>query len=94
MRNGGINKFCEIIIITASCGLDIVIKMLGYYYDSHEISAVAGALTALLVFTYIVIMKIVSIFENYSEINLDSQWKLKINKHLKIILKTRNVNYL
>lgn len=83
MRKGGLNKLSEIIVMTVSCGLDIGIKMLGNYYESPEISAVAGTLTASLVFAYIVIMEIVSIFENYAEINPDAQWTLKIIKRLK-----------
>ncbi|MDE6520675.1 MAG: phage holin family protein [Ruminococcus sp.] len=83
MRTGGLNKLSEIIVMTASCGLDIGIKMLGNYYESPEISEIAGALTASLVFTYIVVMEIVSIFENYAEINPDAQWTLKIIKRLK-----------
>lgn len=83
MRKGGLNKLSEIIVMTVSCGLDIGIKMLGNYYESPEISAVAGTLTASLVFAYIVIMEIISIFENYAEINPDAQWTLKIIKRLK-----------
>lgn len=83
MRKGGLNKLSEIIVMTVSCGLDIGIKMLGNYYESPEIAAVAGTLTASLVFAYIVIMEIVSIFENYAEINPDAQWTLKIIKRLK-----------
>ncbi|MDE6520287.1 MAG: phage holin family protein [Ruminococcus sp.] len=83
MRTGGLNKLSEIIVMTVSCGLDIGIKMLGNYYESPEISEIAGALTASLVFTYIVVMEIVSIFENYAEINPDAQWTLKIIKRLK-----------
>ncbi|MDE7365083.1 MAG: phage holin family protein [Ruminococcus sp.] len=83
MRTGGLNKLSEIIVMTVSCGLDIGIKMLGNYYESPEISEIAGALTASLVFTYIVVMEIVSIFENYAEINPDAQWTLKIIRRLK-----------
>ncbi|MDE7098053.1 MAG: phage holin family protein [Ruminococcus sp.] len=83
MRTGGLNKLSEIIVMTVSCGLDIGIKMLGNYYESPEISEIAGALTASLVFTYIVLMEIVSIFENYAEINPDAQWTLKIIRRLK-----------
>lgn len=92
MRKGGLNKLSEIIVMTVSCGLDIGIKMLGNYYDSPEISEVAGTLTASLVFTYIVLMEIVSIFENYAEINPDAQWTLKIIKRLKDFNNTEGKN--
>lgn len=83
MRKGGLNKLSEIIIVLVACGLDIGIKALGQYYDSIEISVVAGALTASLVFSYITIMEIISILENYAEINHDAQWTLKIIRRLK-----------
>ncbi len=68
MGKGGLNKLCEIIVMTTS-----------------------------LVFTYIRPprkLEIVSIFENYAEINPDAQLTLKIIKRLKILMMTRNVNYL
>ncbi|MDE7097591.1 MAG: phage holin family protein [Ruminococcus sp.] len=92
MRTGGLNKLSEIIVMTTSCGLDIGIKMLGNYYESPEISEIAGALTASLVFTYIVVMEIVSIFENYAEINPDAQWTLKIIRKLKDFNNTEGKN--
>ena len=46
-------------------------------------SDIAGIVTAVLVFAYITVMEIVSIFENYAEINPDAQWALKIIKKLK-----------
>lgn len=83
MRKGGFNKLSEIIVMTSACGLDIGINALGEYYESVEISCIAGAVTAIAVFAYICIMEIVSIFENYAEINPDSQWAVKIVKRLK-----------
>lgn len=83
MRKGGLNKLAEIIVMTASCGLDIGINALGRYYEAVELSEIAGTITAVIVFAYISIMEIVSIFENYAEINPDAQWALKIVKRLK-----------
>ena len=83
MRKGGLNKLSEIIIMTASCGLDIGINALGRYYQAVELSEIAGTVTAVIVFTYISVMEVVSIFENYAEINPDAQWALKIVKRLK-----------
>lgn len=83
MRKGGLNKIGEIVVMVTACGLDIGIHELGKYYQAVELSDIAGIVTAVLVFTYITVMEIVSIFENYAEINPDAQWALKIVKKLK-----------
>ena len=83
MRKGGLNKLGEIIVMTAACGLDIGINALGKYYEAAELSAIAGKITAVAVFIYITVMEVVSLFENYTEINPDAQWALKIIKRLK-----------
>jgi len=83
MRKGGLNKLGEIIVMTSACGLDIGIKVLGKYYEAAELSAIAGRVTAVLVFVYITVMEVVSIFENYAEINPDAQWALRIIRKLK-----------
>ena len=83
MRKGGLNKLGEIIVMTAACGLDIGINALGKYYEAAELSAIAGKITAVVVFIYITIMEVVSLFENYAEINPDAQWALKIIRRLK-----------
>lgn len=83
MRKGGFNKLSEIIVMTSACGLDIGINALGIYYGADKLSEIAGAVTAFAVFSYIALMEIVSIFENYAEINPEAQWALKIVKRLK-----------
>ena len=83
MRKGGLNKLSEIIVMTASCGLDIGINALGRYYQAVELSEIAGTVTAVIVFAYISVMEVVSIFENYAEINPEAQWAVKIIKRLK-----------
>lgn len=83
MRKGGLNKLGEIIVMLTACGLDIGINALGKYYRATELSGIAGTVTAVMVFTYIAVMEVVSIFENYAEINPDAQWVLTIVKRLK-----------
>ena len=83
MRKGGLNKLGEIIVMTSACGLDIGIKALGKYYEAAELSAIAGKITAVAVFIYITVMEVVSLFENYAEINPDAQWALKIIRRLR-----------
>lgn len=83
MRKGGLNKLSEIIVMTSACGLDIGIKALGAYYQAAELSAIAGKITAVAVFIYITVMEVVSLFENYAEINPDAQWVPTFVKGLK-----------
>ena len=83
MRIGGLHKLAEILIMTASCGLDLGINALGNYYNVTELSVITGAVTAFCVFSYIVIMEMISIFENYAEINPEAQWAAKLIKRLK-----------
>ncbi|MDE5884859.1 MAG: phage holin family protein [Oscillospiraceae bacterium] len=83
MRIGGLHKLAEILIMTASCGLDLGINVLGNYYNVTELSVITGAVTAFCVFAYIVIMEMISIFENYAEINPEAQWAAKMIKKLK-----------
>lgn len=85
MRKGGVNKVGELIVMTTGCGLEAGIKALGRYYDtSQELAAITGTAAAILVFSYIVIMEVISILENYAEINPDSAgWITKLLKRLK-----------
>ena len=83
MRKGGLNKVGEIIIMATACGLEIGIRELGQYYSASELAKVTGAITAFAVFGYIVIMEIISILENYAEINSQATWVAKILKRLK-----------
>lgn len=83
MRKGGLNKVGEIIVMATACGLEIGIHKLGQYYSASELAKVTGAITAFAVFGYIVIMEIISILENYAEINSQAEWVVKILKRLK-----------
>lgn len=85
MRKGGVNKVGELVVMTTGCGLEAGIKALGRYYDvSHELAAITGTITALLIFSYITMMEVISILENFSEINPDSAgWISGLLKKLK-----------
>ena len=84
MRKGGLNKITELIVMTVSCGLEIGIRYLGKYYDSQTLANITGSVTAIIVFGYISIMEVISIFENYAEINPDAAgWITKLLKRLK-----------
>lgn len=90
MRKGGLNKLGEVIIMLTACGLDIGIHALGKYYQAVELSDIAGAVTAVMVFTYITVMEIISIFENYAEINPEAKWALKFIRKLKLFKEEEN----
>ena len=84
MRKGGLNKITELIVMTVSCGLEIGIRYLGRYYDSQTLANITGSVTAIIVFGYIAIMEVISIFENYAEINPDTAaWVRKILEKLR-----------
>ncbi|MCR5074863.1 MAG: phage holin family protein [Ruminococcus sp.] len=83
MRRGGVSKLCEIIIMATACGLEIGIQELGEYYQSDILAGIAGTVAAIVVFGYITIMELISILENYAEINKDAAWVGKLLKRLK-----------
>ena len=63
-------------------GLEIGLTMLGNYYQSEQLANFAGAVTAISVFVYISVMEIISIFENFGEINPEMSWIKPILKKL------------
>lgn len=84
MRRGGLNKVCELVVMATACGLEIGIRTLGEYYSSDALATITGAVTAIAVFVYIVIMELISILENYAEIDPQSAgWIRKLLKRLK-----------
>lgn len=85
MRKGGLNKLAEIVIMTTVCGLEIGMKMLGKYYGENvgEYAEILGVVTAIAAFGYIVLMELLSMLENYVEINPDAAWAKKLIKKLK-----------
>lgn len=88
MRQGGVNKLCELLIMLTACGLEIGIQALGKYYSSGSLeifTKIMGVLAALAVCGYITLMEIVSILENYAEINRNAKWVRRILKFLKVV---------
>lgn len=84
MRRGGLNKIGELIVMATACGLEIGIRQLGQYYHSDFLAGITGTIAAVIVFGYIVIMELISILENYAEINPQSAgWISKLLKRLK-----------
>ena len=88
MRQGGVNKLCELIIMATACGLEIAIRQLGRYYASGSLETftrIMGVLAALAVCGYITVMEIVSILENYAEINKNAKWVKRVLRFLKVV---------
>lgn len=83
MRKGLYRKFAEWLIMGTAIGLEIGLTMLGDYYQSEQLANFAGAVTAISVFIYISVMEIISIFENFGEINPEMSWIKPILKRLR-----------
>lgn len=83
MRRGGVNKLAELVIMATACGLEIGIRQLGQYYESDALAVITGTVAAIVVFGYIAIMELISILENYAEINSEASWVVKVLKRLK-----------
>lgn len=83
MRIGGLHKIAEIVVMATAIGLEIGIGELGKYYDAVQLADIVGAFTAIAVFGFISVMEIVSILENYAEINPDAAWVAKVIKSIK-----------
>ena len=84
MRKGGLNKICEVVVMTTVCGLEIGIGYLGRYYDSELLAGITGTVAAIAVFIYIAIMEVISILENYAEADPDAAgWITRFLKKLR-----------
>lgn len=83
MRRGGLHKIAEIVIMATACGLEVGMTMLGAYYNADKLAEITGTVTASVVFGYITIMEIISVLENYGEINPDAVWVKKLIARLR-----------
>lgn len=86
MRKGALNKIGELIVMTTGCGLEAGIKALGRYYDTTEnLAKITGTAAAIVIFSYILVMELISILENYAEFNPEAVWARSLLKKLKKI---------
>lgn len=84
MRIGGLHKFAELVVMGTAIGLDIGMRYLGKYFQSQQLADITGAITAIGVFGYITVMEIISILENYADINPKAAgWIGRLLKNLK-----------
>ena len=74
MRKGLYRKVAEWLIMLTASGLEIGLKLLGEYYHSEQLANFAGAVTAISIFVYISVMEVISILENFGEINPEMTW--------------------
>ena len=84
MRKGGLNKICELVVMTTACGLEIGIGYLGRYYNADILAGITGTVAAVAVFAYITVMEIISILENYGSADPNAAgWVKKLLKKLR-----------
>ena len=83
LRIGGLHKIAELVIMGTAIGLTVGLDMLGRYYNDTRLTDIAGMFTALSVFTYIDVMELISILENFAAIIPQARWTRKILKRLK-----------
>lgn len=86
MRRGGLNKLVELLVMATACGLEIGIRALGEFYSGDTLAEITGAVTAVAVFVYIVVMELISILENYAAIDPQAAgWVSRLLKRLKSV---------
>lgn len=84
MRKGGLNKICELVVMCTACGLEVGIGYLGRYYQAEALAGATGAVAAVAVFGYIVVMEVISILENYGEADPNAAgWVKRLLKKLR-----------
>lgn len=83
MRKGLYRKISEWLIMLTAIGFEVGMSFLGGYYRSELVADIAGTLAASVIFIYISIMEIISILENFGEINPEMAWIKPILKKLR-----------
>ncbi len=84
MRKGGLNKLGEIIVMLTACGLETGAKMLGRLSENEALSETVGVFASSAIFCYIALMEVISILENYAEINPEANgWICLVIRKLK-----------
>lgn len=85
MKKGLYSKMLNWCIMLTSIGFEIGIKFLGQYYNCQELASVAGAIPAIVVFLVLVLMELISIFENFAIANPDAPLAKVLSKRLQKI---------
>lgn len=83
LRIGGLHKAAELLIMATAIGLTVGFDYLGRYFEDTQLTDLASVFTAGGVFAYITIMEVISILENFAEINPQAKnWIQTILKNL------------
>lgn len=83
MRKGGVRKLVEIVIMAGASGLNIAVDKLAEYSNAEGLfSDIVGAFSAYGVCSYILIMEVISILENYCKMNPNAKWAAALSKRL------------
>lgn len=82
MKKGLYSKMLNWCIMATSIGFEIGMQFLGHYYQCEELASVAGAIPAVVVFLILVLMELISIFENFAIANPDSPLAKVLSKRL------------
>jgi phage-related holin len=86
MRTGGMKKLAEIVVMLVGIVLDIGVNKLSTYYpQSDRLASIIGIVCAVVIFSYIVLMEVISILENYAAIFPEAAWAVTLTKKLKNI---------
>jgi phage-related holin len=86
MRTGGMKKLAEIVVMLVGIVLDIGVNKLSTYYpQSDRLASIIGIVCAVVIFSYIVLMEVISILENYAAIFPEAAWAVTLSKKLKNI---------
>lgn len=85
MRIGGLHKITEIVVMIFVSALGVGFEDLSEHYGDPLIPSLCGSFTVGGTFFYMVLMELISIFENLSGIFPSAKWIRKMCKKLKAI---------
>lgn len=84
-RNACLRKSVDLVIMGAACGLEVGLKYLGEYLNMDVLGMVTGIVASSIVFMYIVVTNLISIFEHFAAMNPDTPWAQKVIEKLHLI---------
>lgn len=85
MKKGLYSKMLNWCIMLTSIGFEIGMQFLGKYYNCKQLASIAGAIPAIVVFLVLVLMELISIFENFAIANPDAPLAKVLSKRLQKI---------
>lgn len=85
MRKGLYSKATNLVVMAFAIAVEIGLELLGAYYQQELLAKWAGGITAVFVFSLIMLMEAISIFENFAIANPDSPLSKIIGKRLRKI---------